>query len=134
MDAQTEIPTSEPGDSFAPRAYTEDASEQSILSSLSQQFCRQLFSLRAGCDLLLAEKSPPISDDQRGHVHMMISLCDDLLRLTRSSLDYAGLVQGSRSICFGTFTVGALIREIDRQFESDRDLTPDRMGVCARWG
>ena len=38
------------------------------------------------------------------------------LRLTRSYLDYAGIVQGSRPLCFGTFTIGALIDEIDRQF------------------
>ena len=46
----------------------------------------------------------------------MVVLCDDLLRLTRSYLDYAGLVQGTRPLCLGAFTVGALIREIDRQF------------------
>ena len=46
----------------------------------------------------------------------MVSLCDDLLQLTRSYLDYAGIVQGSRPVCLGSFTVGALIDEIDRQF------------------
>ncbi|WP_422931669.1 sensor histidine kinase [Singulisphaera sp. PoT] len=46
----------------------------------------------------------------------MIGLCDDLLRLTRNYLDYAGLVQGTRPICYGSFTLGAMIREIDRQF------------------
>jgi len=46
----------------------------------------------------------------------MVSLCDDLLRLTRSYLDYAGIVQGSRPLCLGSFTIGALIHEIDRQF------------------
>ncbi len=46
----------------------------------------------------------------------MVSLCDDLLRLTRSYLDYAGIVQGSRPLCLGSFTIGALIDEIDRQF------------------
>jgi signal transduction histidine kinase len=46
----------------------------------------------------------------------MVSLCDDLLRLTRSYLDYAAIVQGSRPLCLGSFTIGALIAEIDRQF------------------
>jgi signal transduction histidine kinase len=46
----------------------------------------------------------------------MVGLCDDLLGLTRSYLDYAGLVHGARPLCYGTFTLGALIREIDRQF------------------
>ena len=46
----------------------------------------------------------------------MAVLCDDMLRLTRSYLDYAGLVQGARPLCFGSFTLGALIDEIERQF------------------
>src|SRR5207245_1984065 len=45
-----------------------------------------------------------------------VSLCDDLLRLTRSYLDYAGIIQGSRPLCLGSFTIGALIQEIGRQF------------------
>jgi signal transduction histidine kinase len=46
----------------------------------------------------------------------MVTLCDDLLNLTRSYLDFAGIVQGSRPVCLGHFTVGALIHEIRRQF------------------
>ena len=46
----------------------------------------------------------------------MVSLCDDLLRLTRGYLDYAGLVNGSRATSLGSFSLGAIIREIDRQF------------------
>ena len=46
----------------------------------------------------------------------MVSLCDDLLRFTRSSLDYAAIAQGSRPLCLGSFTIGALVHEIDRQF------------------
>jgi signal transduction histidine kinase len=46
----------------------------------------------------------------------MVTLCDDLLNLTRSYLDFAGIVQGSRPVCLGRFTVGALIHEISRQF------------------
>ncbi len=48
----------------------------------------------------------------------MVSLCDDLLRLTRGYLDYAGLVSGSRSTSLGSFSLGAIIREIDRQFRA----------------
>jgi signal transduction histidine kinase len=89
---------------------------RTILSSLSHELCRPLISMRAGFDLLLGDSARPISQDQRGHVQTMAVLCDELLRLTRSYLDYAGLVEGARPLCFGVFTVAALIREIDRQF------------------
>jgi signal transduction histidine kinase len=89
---------------------------RSILSNLSHELCRPLVSLRAGFDLLLGESPSTISQDQRGHLATMVSLCDDLLRLTRGYLDYAAIVQGSRPISLGSFTIGALIAEIDRQF------------------
>jgi signal transduction histidine kinase len=89
---------------------------RSILSSLSHELSRPLISLRAGFDLLLAESPPTISHDQRGHLLTMVALCDDVLQLTRSYLDYAGIVQGSRPLCLGSFTIGALIDEINRQF------------------
>jgi signal transduction histidine kinase len=89
---------------------------QSILCDLSHELCRPLASLRAGFDLLLGESQSAVPDDQRGRLLTMVSLCDDLLRLTRSYLDYAGIVQGSRPLCLGSFTIGALIDEIDRQF------------------
>jgi signal transduction histidine kinase len=89
---------------------------RSILSNLSHELCRPLVSLRAGFDLVLGEPSSTLSADQRGHLLTMVALCDDLLRLTRSYLDYAGIVQGSRPLCLGSFTIGALIDEIDRQF------------------
>jgi signal transduction histidine kinase len=57
-----------------------------------------------------------MSHDQRGHLVTMVALCEDLLRLTRSYLDYAAIVQGSRPLCLGSFTIGALVHEIDRQF------------------
>ena len=57
-----------------------------------------------------------MTQDQRGHLLTMVSLCDDLLRLTRSYLDYAAIVQGSRPLCLGSFTIGALIDELNRQF------------------
>lgn len=89
---------------------------RSILSNLSHELCRPLVSLRAGFDLLLDESPSTITQDQRGHLATMVSLCDELLRLTRGYLDYAGIVQGSRPICLGSFTIGALVGEIDRQF------------------
>jgi signal transduction histidine kinase len=88
---------------------------RAILSNLSHELCRPLTSLRAGFDLLLGDAGRTIERDQRGHLETMVVLCDDLLRLTRSYLDYAGLVHGTRPVCYGTFTVGALVREIDRQ-------------------
>jgi signal transduction histidine kinase len=89
---------------------------RSILSNLSHELSRPLISLRAGFDLLLGESPATISHDQRGHLMMMVSLCDDVLQLTRSYLDYAGIVQGSRPFYLGSFTIGALIDEINRQF------------------
>jgi signal transduction histidine kinase len=113
MDAQPEATPNSPRLPFSP---IEHAEIRSVLSNLSHELCRPLISLRAGFDLLLCDAARPIPDDQRGHVQTMAVLCDDLLRLTRSYLDYAGLVQGIRPLCFGNFTLGALIREIDRQF------------------
>jgi len=89
---------------------------RSILSNLSHELSRPLISLRAGFDLLLGESPPTISPDQRGHLLTMVALCDDVLQLTRSYLDYAAIVQGSRPLCLGSFTIGAVIDEIDRQF------------------
>ena len=114
MDARTDSSTLfGPGSS---RSVIEHAELRSLLSNLSHELCRPLTSLRAGFDLLLSDSARPISCDQRGHVETMAVLCDELLRLTRSYLDYAGLIQGSRPLCYGTFTLGALVREIDRQF------------------
>jgi len=87
-----------------------------VLSSLSHELCRPLISLRAGFDLLLSDPGRPIAHGQRAHVHTMAGLCDEMLKLTRSYLEYAGLVEGSQPLSFGEFTVGALVGEIDRQF------------------
>lgn len=89
---------------------------QAFLTNLSHDLGRSLISLRAGFDLLLGDVRCPMATEQRGHVQTMVRLCDDLLGLTRNYLDYAGLLQGARPLCYGTFTIGALIREIDRQF------------------
>src|ERR1700749_2781873 len=107
---------------------------RSILSNLSHELCRPLASLRAGFDLLLEESTSTITDDQRGHLGTMVALCDELLRLTRGYLDYAGIVQGSRPICLGSFTIGALMAEIDRQFgpiATGRQLDWEARADCA---
>ncbi len=62
---------------------------RSLLTSLSHELCRPLVSLRAGFDLLLEDASVSVTTEQRGHLLTMVSLCDDLLRLTRGYLDYA---------------------------------------------
>jgi len=117
MDATTEPSDSTPVTSV--RSAIEQEELRTILSNLSQEISRPLVSLRAGFDLILGSTSKPISSDQRGHVQAMAVLCDDLLRLTRSYMEYAGLLQGANPLSFGTFTVGALIREVDRQFSQD---------------
>ncbi len=89
---------------------------RSILSSLSHELCRPLISLRAGFDLLLEPSGDENSRDQEHHLRTMVSLCDDLLRLTHSYLDYAGMVQGNRPVAWGTYSLGALFAEIESQF------------------
>lgn len=88
----------------------------SILSDMSRELCRNLASLRAGFELILGEGKAQIPDDQRAHLLTMVSLCDDLLEFARSSLDYAVTAHGSRPLCLGSFTMGALVRELDRRF------------------
>ncbi len=114
MDAQIDTPAS--ADRNGPDSQIDPAEIRAILSNLSHEFSRPLVTLRMGFDLLLSDSSRPISHDQRGHVQTMAVLCDDLLRLTHGYLDYAGLVQGTRPLCLGDFNVGAVVREIDRQF------------------
>lgn len=116
MDARIDSPSSTLVAASTSRSWIEHAELRSLLSNLSHELCRPLISLRAGFDLLLADAARPISRDQRGHVQTMVVLCEDLLRLTRSYLDYAGLIQGTRPLCYGAFTLGALVREIDHQF------------------
>ncbi len=89
---------------------------RSILSNLSHEIRRPLISLKSGFDLLLTAPDSSISAEERGHLTTMVTLCDDLLRLTGSYLDYATIVQGGRPVLLGEFTMGALVDEIDRQF------------------
>ena len=82
-------PSGSPEPARSLRFLIDQSQLRSILSNLSHELCRQLASLRAGFDLILGESPSPITQDQRGHLLTMVSLCDDLLRFTRSSLDYA---------------------------------------------
>jgi signal transduction histidine kinase len=120
MDAQENAHSSalSSAESEVCRGFVDTDELRSILSNLSRELCRPLMSLRAGFDLLLAEANPSVSTAQRGHVRTMTGLCDDLLRLTRTYLDYAGLAHGTHSLNIGTFTLGALIDEVDRQSAS----------------
>lgn len=117
MDVRTSSTPTAPAEQGGSSPLLIDRGElRSVLSSLSHELCRPLISLKAGFDLLLGEPAAGFSPDQRNHMLTMVTLCDDLLRLTRSYLDYAALVQGSRPLCLGRFTVGALVQEISRQF------------------
>jgi signal transduction histidine kinase len=87
-----------------------------LLCSLSDELCRPLASLRTGFDLLLGDGPAEFSAAQKGHVGTMRTLCDDLLRLTRSYLDYAEVIRGTRAPNLGTFSIRALVHEIDRTF------------------
>src|SRR4051795_11340174 len=88
MDARIDPPVLPPRGPGPSRSLIDHIELRSLLSNLSHELCRPLISLRAGFDLLLADSARPISRDQRGHVQPMVVLCDDLLRLTRSYLDY----------------------------------------------
>ncbi len=117
MDAKIETSSkSEP--TCVARPAIDHAEMRAILSNLSHELCRPLISLRAGFDLLLGDPECPVSAEQHRHIQTMIGLCDNLLLLTRNYLDYAGLVQRARSLHYGTFTLGALIRDVEREFAS----------------
>jgi signal transduction histidine kinase len=94
---------------------------RSLLSCLSHELCRPLASLRAGFDLMLGDSAHAVTAEQRGHLLTMVSLCDDLLRLTRGYLDYAGLASRCRRPSLATFSLGAIIGEVERQFRELAD-------------
>ena len=114
MDAQPLFSCTASAETGLPQNFNEPVDVRSILSHLGLEFGRQLLSLRAGFDILLGEASPRISEDQRQHVHVMVNLCDDLLRLTRSYVEYAALTQGGAPISLGRFSLGGLVKEVDR--------------------
>lgn len=88
----------------------------SLLSSLTDEFCRPLASLRTGFDLLMNERPAAFSATQQKHVVTLRTICDDLLRLTRSYLEYAEIIHTVRPLSLGTFSLRALVREVDRMF------------------
>ncbi len=87
-----------------------------LLCNLSGELCRPLASLRMGFDLMLGGRPPVFSAAQEGHVATMRGLCDELLRLTRSYLDYAEILRAARPPSLGAYSLGALVREADRTF------------------
>ena len=72
----------------------DQADLRSILASLGREICQPLDSLRAGIGRLLAEPSRPITEAERGQARTMLTLCDDLGRLTRECLGSADPGQG----------------------------------------
>jgi signal transduction histidine kinase len=117
MDAHLASPSSVSTPAAGPLDMRFDREQlHTLLCSLSHELCRPLVSLRAGFDLLIADGSGAISPQQMGHVTTMVGLCDELLHLTRSYLDYAEVVRGARTPKLGTFSIGAIVRELDRQF------------------
>jgi signal transduction histidine kinase len=98
------------------RTSIETAEWRGVLSHLSHELCRRMVSLRAGFDLLQGEAPASPAGQKHGHLPTMVALCDDLLELTRSYLDYAALAKGARPLHLGSYTLGALIGEADRQF------------------
>jgi len=97
MDARIDsVPPSHHPSSRSPIAHDEI---RAILSNLSHELCRPLISLRAGFDLLMGDSARTVAQVENGHIQTMVVLCDDLLRLTRSYLDYSDLEQGKRLLC-----------------------------------
>jgi len=59
---------------------------RSILINLSEEICRPLGTLRDGIGRFLEETDRPISEAERVQAQTMMTLCDDLGRLTRERL------------------------------------------------
>ena len=57
-----------------------------ISSCLSQEIYRPLDSLQAGLSRLLEDPAHPPSEAERNHAQTMLTLCEDLRRLTRECL------------------------------------------------
>jgi len=74
-----------------PQPPIEPAELRAVLIHLNHEMCRPLESLRAKFDRMLNDRDRPISADQRGQLQTMLGQCDELLTLTRGSLDCARL-------------------------------------------
>lgn len=59
---------------------------QAISTCLSQEIYRPLDSLQAGLSRLLDDPARPPSEEERVHALTMLTLCEDLRRLTRECL------------------------------------------------
>ncbi len=88
---------------------------RSVLAPLGDELGRRLLELRAGLDLRLTDPAAPLPAEQAGHVETMAMLCDELLATAGGYLDELGLAPGGRALRLGTFTIGAIAAEIDRQ-------------------
>ncbi len=59
---------------------------RSILANLGLEICRPLESLRGGIGRFLDDPDRPASEAERVQAETMLTLCDDLGRLTRERL------------------------------------------------
>lgn len=89
---------------------------RAILSGLGDELSHPLISLRAGFDKLLSVSAQPMPEDQLGQVRLMVGLCDGLLELTRSYLDFAGMVHGATTITLETVTLGRFVDDLNQKF------------------
>ena len=64
----------------------ESSQIQAISSCLSQEICRPLDTLQAGLIRLLDDPARPPSEAERTHALTMLTLCEDLRRLTHDCL------------------------------------------------
>ncbi|WP_148596491.1 sensor histidine kinase [Aquisphaera giovannonii] len=119
MDVHREARQGAPSKATAASVAIDQAELRTLLSSLSHELCRPLVSLRSGFDLLMGDSAFQAASEHRVHLVNMVALCDDMLRLARGYLDYAALINGARSASLGTFSLGALVGEIDRQFREE---------------
>jgi signal transduction histidine kinase len=89
---------------------------RAIVSHLGDELSRTLSVLQQKFDRLMTDASRSVTPDQRGHLRTMVALCDDMQRMIRSYEDYAEFVLGTVSLRLGPYSVGRLVRELDRQF------------------
>lgn len=69
-----------------PAEPAEAAQLRSILLNLGREICLPLDALRLGISRLLDDPDRPISESERAQAQTMLTLCDDLGRLTRERL------------------------------------------------
>ncbi len=91
---------------------------QAILSHLSLEISRPLRSLKIGSESLLEDSLRIGHPEQSSHLQMLVTLCDDLLQMTRDYLN-EGLVRGARPLKLEKFKLGALAVEIDQHYREE---------------